>query len=137
MRTLRTPVGRVIAACFGVGLAVAACAEPPANKVEFQVVRPAKVVYLYGPGALEELRSTNPSHYARAERILAAAKELCRPGPSDVEYVKFDAKDISCEGMLLRTSNPPQRQVSFTLDDTRYIALVFVTDNPPRLVRTH
>jgi hypothetical protein len=101
------------------------------------VERPAKVVYLYGPGALEQLRLTNPSHYARAERILAAAKELCRPGPTDVEYAKFDARNISCEGSFLRTSNPPQRQISFTLDDTRYIALVFVTDNPPRLVHAH
>jgi hypothetical protein len=35
--------------------------------------------------------------------------------------------------MLLLTSNPPQWRISFRLDDTRYAASVFVTDDPPWL----
>ncbi|MBV8806679.1 MAG: hypothetical protein JO042_16595 [Sinobacteraceae bacterium] len=92
------------------------------------------VVYLDDPAALEQLRTSNPTHYARAEKILAAANHLCRPKPGEVEYVKGDAKDVSCSASLLRTSNPPKRQIRFRLDDTQYIALVVVTDDPPRLV---
>jgi hypothetical protein len=51
-----------------------------------------------------------------------------------LEFAKFDAKNITCAGMLLRTSNPPKRQLSFRLDDTQYIALVAVTDDPPKIV---
>jgi hypothetical protein len=91
-------------------------------------------VYLYGQADLDRLRATNPGHYARAERIMAAANELCRPQAGDVTYAKFDAQDIYCADMLLKTSNPPQRQISFTLDATRYIALVAVTDDPPRVM---
>jgi hypothetical protein len=91
-------------------------------------------VYLYGQSDLDRLRSSNPGHYARAERIMSAANELCRPKPGDVSYTQFDARDISCINMLLKTSNPPKRQISFTLDDTRYIALVVITDDPARLV---
>jgi hypothetical protein len=36
--------------------------------------------------------------------------------------------------MLLRTSNPAKREITFRLDDTKYIALVAMTDDPPRLV---
>jgi hypothetical protein len=96
---------------------------------------PDKHVYLYGQADLDRLRATNPGHYARAERIMAAANQFCRPKPGDVSYAKFDARDISCADMLVKTSNPPKRQISFTLDDTHYIALVVITDDPARLVQ--
>jgi len=96
---------------------------------------PDKYVYLYGQSDLDRLRATNPGHYARAERIMAAANQLCRPKPGEVSYARFDARDISCSEMLVKTSNPPKRQISFTLDDTHYIALVVITDDPARLVQ--
>jgi len=98
---------------------------------------PDKVVYLDGAADLARLRATHPEHAARAEKIIAAANELCRPGPGDISYASFQARDISCSEMLLRTSLPPKRQIDFTLDDTRYIALVVITDDPPRPVLVH
>jgi hypothetical protein len=41
--------------------------------------------------------------------------------------------DVHCAGMLLLTSNPPQWRMTFTLDDTRYVALVVITSDAPRL----
>ena len=93
---------------------------------------PGNVVYLDGAADLQRLRAANPQHAARAEKIMAAANELCRPEPGNVSYASFQARDISCSDMLLRTSLPPKRQIAFTLDDTRYIALVVITDDPPR-----
>jgi hypothetical protein len=49
------------------------------------------VVYLDDPAALEQLRTSNPTHYARAQKILAAANHLCRPKPAEIEYAKLDA----------------------------------------------
>ena len=95
---------------------------------------PYNIVYLDGPADLERLRAVNPSHYARAERIIAAANELCRPQPGDVSYARFEAREISCADMLVMTSNPPKRRISFVLDDTHYLALVVITDDPPRVV---
>jgi hypothetical protein len=95
---------------------------------------PDKIVYLDGPDDLARLRAANPEHYAQAELIMAAANELCRPQPGATAFAKSKAKEISCTDMLLRTSNPPKRQIKFTLDDTHYIALVAITDNPPRAV---
>ena len=45
---------------------------------------PSRTVYLNGPSDLARLRQVNPSHYARAERVLAAAYHLCRPGPGEL-----------------------------------------------------
>jgi hypothetical protein len=89
-------------------------------------------VHLNGPADLAQLRATNPKHYQQALKIMAAANQLCRPHAGEVEYT--DAKDVSCTRMLLRTSNPPKRDLSFRLDNTTYIALVTLTDDPPRLV---
>jgi hypothetical protein len=36
--------------------------------------------------------------------------------------------------MILRASNPPKREVRFSLDHTEYVALVALTDDPPRLM---
>lgn len=94
---------------------------------------PSSIVYLNGAADLAQLQATNPEHYARAERIMAAANELCRPETAEVWYARFEARDISCTEMLLSTSNPPKREISFTLDDTRYIAMVVITDSPPRV----
>src|SRR5690349_9256531 len=77
---------------------------------------------------LAQVRTSNPSHYARAQKILAAANHLCRPAAGEVEYTKLGAKDVSCLHDLLRTSNPPQREIRFTLDETHYAALVVLTD---------
>ncbi|HEY0768614.1 MAG TPA: hypothetical protein VGD47_11705 [Steroidobacteraceae bacterium] len=44
------------------------------------------------------------------------------------------AQDLSCGRMLLNTSNPPQWEIRFRLDDMRYGASVVITDDPPRLI---
>jgi hypothetical protein len=92
-----------------------------------------RTVYLDSRG-LEELRTSNPGHYARAQRILAAANHLCRPQVPEVYLAQFGVRDFSCAPMLLLTSLPPKREIGFRLDHTRYIARVVVTDDPPRLV---
>jgi hypothetical protein len=83
---------------------------------------------------LAQLRTANPNHYARVRRILAAANYLCRPRLPDVYLASFGAQDLSCLTMLLLTSNPPQWRIAFRLDETRYVATVRITDDPPRPV---
>jgi hypothetical protein len=120
----------VAAACTAAltasGIQTVAASDIPAQVFD-------RTVYLDSRG-LEELRSSNPDHYARAQRILAAANHLCRPHLPEVYLAQFGARDFSCAPMLLLTSLPPKREIGFRLDHTRYIARVVVTDDPPRLV---
>lgn len=86
------------------------------------------------PADLANLRATNPSHYGRAQRIIAAAKALCRPGQPTLQSTELDSRHMKC-GHLFLTSNPPKREISFTLDRTNYVALVTVTADPPKPLR--
>jgi hypothetical protein len=103
-----------------------------ATSATMVMAAPPRVIYLYGATSMEHLRSANPNHFARAERIIAAADELCKPGPDEMQFVKFEAKEISCQAMMVKLSNPPKREIGFTLDDVRYVALVTLTDSKPQ-----
>jgi hypothetical protein len=96
---------------------------------------PRTSVYLNSAADLEHLRESNFNHYLRAQKILAAANEICRPGKETTYFARFDGADPRCLAMLWKTSNPPKKQLTFKLDDVRYIALVSVTDNPARIVK--
>jgi hypothetical protein len=123
---MRATFTLVILTLTGACAAAAIADEAPLVSV------PRPTVYLNGPSDLARLRQVNPGHYARAERILAAANHLCRPGRGQLQEAA-EARDLACDGSFLRTSNPPKWQITFTLDDTRYVALVAVTDDPPRV----
>jgi len=92
-------------------------------------------VYLNGTADLEKLKQANPGHYDRAQKIIAASDELCKPGPDAVEFVRFEAQNISCQSMFIKTSNPPKRQLAFTLDDVRYVALITLTESDAKFRR--
>jgi hypothetical protein len=83
------------------------------------------VIDLGQPGALQALARDNPQHYAKIERILA---DVTRRPPQTVPRwmnAEFGARQVSFPS-LLKTSDPAQRSLSFTLDDTRYEAVVRV-----------
>ena len=102
-------------------------ADEPLDTVVFK-----PPVHLASAADLAQLRKTNPDHYARAVRLMQSANRLCKPGAPKLQNA--DGRDISC-AMLLLTSNPPKRALSFTLDNTRYDAIVTVTADPPQLMR--
>jgi hypothetical protein len=84
-------------------------------------------VNLDPPGALERLKRENPNHYERASGVLLAATEMpCQVDEfSKAMRAKFEAKDANC-GVMLRTSDPAQRRLSFVLDNTEYVAAIRV-----------
>jgi hypothetical protein len=84
-------------------------------------------VRLNGTADLERLRATNFNHYLRARQILAAANEICQPGPERTYPTRFKDDHLSCESMVWLTRNPPKKVLEFHLDDVGYIALVSVT----------
>jgi hypothetical protein len=94
---------------------------------------PSETIELDAAG-LAQLRQSNPNHYARAQRILTAANYLCRPRAPDLFLTTLGAQDLSCQQMLLQTSNPPQWRIAFRLDERRYAASIVVTDDPAHLV---
>jgi hypothetical protein len=98
--------------------------------VEPQIFTPP--VRLASAADLARLHEANLDHYTRAVRLITAANTLCKPGEPKLQNT--DGRDISCN-LLLLTSNPPKRALSFTLDNTHYVAIVTITADPPQLTR--
>jgi hypothetical protein len=113
---------KLILAAFMCSASVCWADEP----VDTVVEKPP--VHLDSAADLAQLRKTNPDHYARAVRLISSANRLCNPGAPKLQNTA--GRDISCE-MLLLTSNPPKRALSFMLDGTRYVAIVTITADPP------
>jgi len=116
---------------------VTVAAEAPAKSDPTipQTIGPA-TVRLYTSADLEHLRETNLYHYLRAEKILAAANEICRPRPTQTYLARFNDADPRC-GSMWMTSFPPKKQLSFHLDNVYYVALVTVTAKIGQLVHIH
>ena len=87
-------------AVSGVCLAQAAPAIPPS------ALQVQKSVNLNKPTDLEHLRATNPDHYLRAQKIIAAANEICQPGAAQPSPTRFNADAVNCQSMLWLTSLP-------------------------------
>lgn len=85
------------------------------------------------PEALERVKRERPHHYpAVVEAMRVAHKVPCPDGEMELLKVRYDLRHVNC-GFLLKTSDPPQRHLSFFIEDTRYVAKVFLTDARGRL----
>src|SRR5207237_10004792 len=71
------------------------------------------------PAALEALQRDNPAHYQTVRQILHNI--LKQPESQVPRWLRttFNATDVRYLRVLL-TSDPPKRDLSFTLDDTQY-----------------
>jgi hypothetical protein len=85
------------------------------------------------PGALDRLARDNPDHYAKIRRILAEVDEIPEQSVGRWMKAQFNATDITYSPILF-TSNPPQKEISFTLEATHYEALIFLTQDGAQLL---
>jgi hypothetical protein len=116
---------RIIVAAF-IALFVVSCAVAGDS-------RPGCTINLDQPGVLEALQHDNPAHYQKIQEIMAGLF-----GRSDSEVPRwiqttFNAHDVSYTPVLL-TTDPPQRHLSFTLDNTSYRAVVTLTHLKPEII---
>ncbi len=88
---------------------------------------PGRVVDLNAPGALEALQSANPTPYEKVRKILESAPQQPDAGVPRWMLTNFAAQDVKYLPIVL-TSHPPRRRLSFSLDATRYEAVVILTN---------
>ena len=87
-----------------------------------------ETVDLRDAAALERVREENPAHYAAIRQILAGLAEKPERVEGDWLQATFDAREVELSRLLLKTSDPPRQQLSFTLDTTRYTLHVVRSD---------
>lgn len=86
-------------------------------------VNAGPVVDLDAPGVLDSLQRSSPAHYEKVRMILAG---VSRYPSSDVARwipIGFAAHDVDY-ALIVLTSHPAQRRLSFGLDGTRFVAIV-------------
>ena len=90
-------------------------------------------VDLNQPEVLERLARENPFHFAMIRRILAGVDTMPEPAVGRWMKAQFNATDVTYSPVLM-TSDPPKKQLTFTLETTRYSALLTLTSEGARLV---
>ena len=83
---------------------------------------PKAYVHLDRPGVLERIQAENPGHYARIVEVLRVAQmEPCETLPQVLKiHPEASVSRVKCAAVLLLTSYPAKRHVSFALDDVQY-----------------
>ena len=80
------------------------------------------------PGVLNELQQQHPQRYQAVSALLRASEHApCQDSELEVLKTRFNVKDLEC-GMVLSTSYPAKRHVSFELDGINYEATVVLKD---------
>jgi hypothetical protein len=81
------------------------------------------------PGVLDQLKSQHPKQYQAVVAVLVASERAPCAG-TEIKSLKarFGIKDVEC-GMILSTSYPALRHVSFEYDGVKYTATVAFKDD--------
>ena len=85
-------------------------------------------VDLREPGALQALQASNPAHFEKISRALAALEERPERAEGDWLEINIDAREVDLSKLLFKTSYPPKQLLRFSLDDTRYLMHVVRSD---------
>jgi len=94
----------------------------------FALAAGAPRIDLDRPGALNQLKQEHPRRYQAVTALLRASEHApCQAGEIELLKTRFDVRDLEC-GMMISTSYPAKRHVSFELDGTRYEATVVLKD---------
>jgi hypothetical protein len=94
----------------------------------FALAHGAPQIDLDRPGVLDELKLQHPQRYQAVSALLRASEHpACQGGELELLKARFNIKDLEC-GMILSTSYPAKRHVSFELDGVNYAATVELND---------
>lgn len=90
-----------------------------------QNLRPAQYVNLNASGAMEQIRAANRAHYEKIQAITEGLGQ--QPDGEGAQWIRtsFGASHVLYSSFLL-TSYPPQKDIAFTLDSTRYYGRVML-----------
>ena len=87
------------------------------------------------PGVMQTLERDNPGHYRKITEIRALASQMpCFTKEFGLTLTaKYDARDAGC-GVLLMTSYPSKRRLSFKLEAVTYVTVVEMDESANRFM---
>jgi hypothetical protein len=90
----------------------------------FALAQGAPRINLDQPGVLNQLKLQHPQRYQAVSALLRASERApCQGGEIELLKTRFNIRDLEC-GMMVFTSYPARRHLSFELDRISYEATV-------------
>ena len=90
----------------------------------FALAHEAPRINLDQPGVLNELKLLHPQRYQAVSALLRASERApCQGSEIKLLKTRFNIRDLEC-GMMVLTSYPARRHVTFELDRISYEATV-------------
>ena len=90
----------------------------------FSLAQGAPRINLDQPGVLNDLKLQHPQRYQAISALLRASERApCQGSKIELLKTRFNIRDLEC-GMIVITSYPARRHVSFELDRISYEATV-------------
>jgi hypothetical protein len=87
-----------------------------------------EAIDLNKPGVLDQLKLDHPQRYQAVSAVLLASERMpCKSSELETLKTRFDLRDVEC-GVVVLTSYPAKRHVSFEFDGVRYAATVTLKD---------
>jgi hypothetical protein len=94
----------------------------------FALAGGAPTIDLDRPGALDQLKHEHPQRYQAVSALLRAFERApCQNDQIELLETRLNVEDLEC-GMIVFTTYPAQRHVSFELDGIGYAATVVLED---------
>ncbi len=118
-----------LALCCMCGPALNAVAATVSSGDPWAAVMP-RVIHIDDASDLALIKVTRPEHYRKIQKILADIQDQSEGKVGKWLQTTFDAREISYKPLLLVTA-PPQRRLSFRLDDARYAGVIIMTADAP------
>jgi len=114
---------RAIAASFVAAAALSAQAQTHVADVPQKHTPPRNTVYLDDAKVYEAIRARDPARYEKILGVMHVAQaEPCETVPQILK-TQYDVKG-SCQAYQVYTSFPAKTLLSFTVEDTDYVAFV-------------
>jgi hypothetical protein len=108
----------------------------PGFLVSVAFAAPLNTIDLDKPGVLEQLHLNHPQQYQAVTAVLHASERMpCHSSELKALKVRFDIRDLECN-LIVLTSWPPKRHVSFEFDGASYVATVILKDTEDFKVRS-
>lgn len=84
---------------------------------------------LDSPEAFSRLEKSNPGHYEKALATIVLAKNTRCETPPNALLATLGVTSAKCNVMKLRTSNPPQADFTFRIENTEYMTRISIPND--------
>ncbi len=130
----RNMIRIIVAVVITFSLISYALAETSTSEQSIHIIKkPKQIIDINQPGVLEALKGENPVHYRKIQEMMDGLN-FVHPDFDVPGWIQktFNAHDVLYTPVLM-TSDPPKRRISFSLDNTRYLAVVTLKRLKPEI----